>query len=138
MIQRTFWLILLALTTIGTVCRAQATLDEARLAVPQQFDRNQWRGLAISLAAQAAGSGFDAWTSWQRPERNGLLADGGRFTADSAVRKAGLLAGVAVVEVLVVKKWGNRRPWIARACRIGNFTTAGMLFSAGVRNLSTR
>jgi hypothetical protein len=138
MIQRAFLLILLVFAAFGTVCRAQVTLGEIRPVLPQQVDRSPWRGLAVSLAAQAAGTGFDAWTSWDRPERNTLLADGGRFTAASAIRKAGLLAGVAVVEVLVVKKWGNRHPWIAHACRIGNFTTAGVLFSAGVRNLGTR
>jgi hypothetical protein len=138
MIHRGFWLMLLVLAVRGTVCQAQVTLGDIRPLAPQQLDRNQWRGLAVSLAAQAAGSGFDAWTSWQRPERNRLLADGGRFTAQSATTKAGLLAGVAVVEVLVVKKWGKNHPWLARACQIGNFTTAGMLFSAGVRNLGTR
>jgi hypothetical protein len=138
MIQRTSLLILLVLAAFGTVCQAQVTLGEIQPVLPQQVDHSPWRGLAVSLAAEAAGTGFDAWTSWNRPERNTLLADGGRFTAASAMRKAGLLAGVAVVEVLVVKKWGNRHPWIARACRIGNFATAGVLVSAGVRNLGTR
>jgi hypothetical protein len=71
-------------------------------------------------------------------ERNGFLASGGRFTAESAYRKAGLFAGVTVIEAVVVKKWGRKHPWIARACRIGNFSSAGLLFSAGVRNLGAR
>jgi hypothetical protein len=102
------------------------------------MERSQWRGLAVSLAGQAAGTGFDAWTSWQRPERNGLLADGGRFTASSAYTKAGLFAGVSAVEVLVVKKWGQKHPWIARACRIANFTAAGMLTAGAIHNLRNR
>ncbi len=135
--QKTLGLILLV-TVCGTVSRAQVTLGEIQPVVRLQVERSQWRGLAVSLAAEAAGSGFDAWTSWQRPERNALLATGGRFTADSAIRKAGLLGGVAVVEILVVRKWGDRHPWIVRACRIGNFTTAGVLFSAGLRNFGSR
>ena len=138
MIRRAFELILLMLAAFGGVCRAQAPSGEIRPLAPQATQQAPWRGLAVSLAAQAAATGFDAWTSWQRPERNALLADGGRFTAESAARKAGLLAGVAVIEVLVVKKWGNRHPWLARACRIGNFTSAGMLVSAGARNLGAR
>ncbi len=131
-------LIVLVLTACAAVSRAQVALGEIHPITPPQVERSQWRGLAVSLAAQAAGSGFDAWTSWQRPERNALLAAGGRFTADSAVRKAGLLAGVATAEILVAKKWGSRHPWIVRACRIGNFATAGVLFSAGLRNLGSR
>jgi hypothetical protein len=118
--------LLAALT--GSVARAQ------ELRVPQ----TNWRTLGLSIAAQGAASGFDAWTSWQRVERNGVLASGGRFTAQSAYRKAGMFAGVAVVQVLVVKKWGGKHPWVARACQIGNFSAAGMLFSAGARNLGSR
>ncbi len=138
MIQRAFGLILLVLAASGVVCRAQVSLGEIRQLAPQPDQQAWWRGLGASLAVQAAATGFDAWTSWQRPERNALLANGGRFTAQSAAKKAGLLAGVAVIEVLVVKKWGNKHPWLARACRIGNVTSAGMLFTAGVRNLGTR
>ena len=119
-------LLLAALT--GSVARAQ------ELRVP----RTNWRSLGLSIAAQGAASGFDAWTSWQRVERNSLLASGGRFTAQSAYRKAELFGGVTAVELLVVKKWGGGHPWIARACRIGNLSAAGMLFSAGVRNLHSR
>jgi hypothetical protein len=97
-----------------------------------------WRGLALSIAVQGAASGFDAWSSWNRPERNRILADNGRFTSVSAARKAGLLAGVSVIEVLVVKKWGRKHPWIAKACQIGNFTSAGMMISAGARNIGLR
>ncbi len=116
------------LLTGAAACRAQE--------VPSQ--KPQWRGLAVSMAAHAAATGFDAWTSWQRPEHNGFLADGGRFTAQSAYRKAEIVGAVSLVEFLVVKKWGKKHPWIERACRIGNLTSAGMLTAAGVRNLGTR
>ena len=92
------------------------------------------------MAVHGAGSGFDAWTSWQRVERNSFLASGtsGRFTAGSAYKKAGWFAGVTLVQTLVVKKWGRKHPWIARACRIANLTSGGMMFGAGVHNLSNR
>ena len=112
----------------GTPCRAQ----EFAVETPR------WRDLGLSIAAHGAASGFDAWTSWQRIERNGLLSDGGRFTAASAYRKAGMFAGVAVVELIIVKKWGRKHPWIERACRVANFTSAGMFTAAGARNLGTR
>lgn len=97
-----------------------------------------WKGLAWTMAAHGAASGFDAWTSWQRVERNRMLSDGGRFTAESAARKAGWFAGVTLVQVVVVKKWGKRHPWIERAFRVGNLGAAGSLFSAGMHNLATR
>jgi hypothetical protein len=136
--QTVLGLIFLGLTAFASVAWGQARLGEVHSILPQQTQETQWRSLAISIAAMGAASGFDAWTSWQRPERNGFLADGGRFTGESVARKAGLLAGVSVVEVLVVKKWGKKHPWIARACQIGNFTSAGMMFSAGMRNMGMR
>jgi hypothetical protein len=73
-------------------------------------------------------------------ERNSFLASGtgGRFTAGSAYKKAGWFAGVTLVEVLVVKKWGRQHPWIARACQIGNLSAGGMLVGAGIHNLGSR
>ncbi len=124
--------------SLGSAALAQAPLGQLRSDPWQPVEGPQWRNLAVSIAAHGAATGFDAWTSWQRPERNGLLADGGRFTASSAYKKAGLFAGAAAVEVLVVKKWGKKRPWIERAFRIANFTSAGMLASAAVHNLGNR
>lgn len=112
----------------AAACRAQ----EVGIQTPR------WRALAISMVAHGAATGFDSWTSWQRPERNGLLADNGRFTARSVSVKSGIVGGVSLIEILVVKKWGAKHPWIARACQIGNFTSAGMLTSAGVSNLHRR
>lgn len=126
-------LILFAVLTAASfpaVARAQE-------ATPQQ---TPWKGLALSIAVHGAGSGFDAWTSWQRVERNRFLASGagGKFTAESAYKKAGWFAGVTLVQVLVVKKWGKKHPWIARAVRIGNLSSGGMMFGAGIHNLSNR
>jgi hypothetical protein len=98
----------------------------------------RWRDLAVSMAAHGAATGFDSWTSWQRPERNGLLAANGRFTARSVSIKSGIVGGVSLIEILVVKKWGRKHPWIQRAFQIGNFTSAGMLTSAGLSNLRRR
>jgi hypothetical protein len=95
-----------------------------------------WRGLVATMAVHGAASGFDAWTSWQRVERNRMLSDGGRFTAESAARKAGWFAGVTVAEVIIVKKWGKRYPWVERAFRVANLSLAGSMFSAGVHNLA--
>ena len=124
--------------SLGSAALAQAPLGQLRSDPWQSVEAPQWRNLAVSIAAHGAATGFDAWTSWQRPERNGLLADGGRFTASSAYKKAGLFAGAAAVEILVVKKWGKKHPWIERAFRIANFTSAGMLASAGMHNLGNR
>jgi len=126
--NKLFGATLLFAALAGSAARAQ------ELRVPQ----TDWRTLGLSIAAHGAATGFDAWTSWQRVERNGFLASGGRFTAQSAYRKAGMFAGVEVIQILVVKKWGQKYPWIARACSIGNFSSAGMLFGAGVSNLGSR
>jgi hypothetical protein len=122
--------VLLAVASFPAVSRAQELASQ----------QTPWKGLALSIAVHGAGSGFDAWTSWQRVERNSFLASGssGRFTAASAYKKAGWFAGVSVVEVLVAKKWGRKHPWIARACQIGNLAAGGMMFSAGIHNLSNR
>lgn len=131
-------LILIGLTAFSGLGWAEERLGQVSSILPRDTQTTEWRGLAISIAAHGAASAFDAYTSWNRPELNRILADGGRFTGQSAMRKAGLLAGVSVIEILVVKKWGRKHPWIVRACQIGNFTSAGMMVSAGVRNLSTR
>jgi hypothetical protein len=130
MAKKLILVVLLAVASIPAVSRAQDLASE----------QTPWKGLALSMAVHGAGSGFDAWTSWQRVERNSFLASGtsGRFTAGSAYKKAGWFAGVTVVEALVVKKWGRKHPWIARACKIGNLTTGGMMFAAGVHNLRNR
>jgi hypothetical protein len=125
--KKLLWMAVVLVSAGVTAAQAQVQLGETQ--------QTPWRGLAISMAAHGAASGFDAWTSWNRPERNVLLADGGRFAAGSAYTKAGIFAGASLVEVLVVKKWGKTHPWVARACQIANFTSAGMLVSAGVSNL---
>ncbi len=123
----------LALALAGAAaCHGQTLRSQA---APSETN---WKKLSLSLAAYGAASGFDAWTSWQRPERNGFLSSGGRFTAESAYKKAGVFGAVAIAEVLVVKLWGRKHPWLERACRIGNLTSAGVLAGAGARNLSYR
>jgi hypothetical protein len=136
-LRKVVWLWIVA-ASLGSAALAQTPLGELRSDPWQPAEKVGWRNFAVSIAAHGAATGFDAWTSWQRPERNGWLADGGRFTASSAYKKAGLFTGLTAVEILVVKKWGKRHPWIERACRIANFTSAGMLVSGGVHNLGNR
>lgn len=132
-------LLVLAAAASASVMQAQVSLGRLQPVLPSaSAEMTDWRGLAVSIAAHGAASGFDAWTSWQRPERNGFLATNGRFGASSVYKKAGVIAGVSAVEVLVVRKWGKTHPWLERACRIANFTSAGMLMSAGVHNLRDR
>jgi len=136
-LRQVVWLWIVA-AWLGSAALAQAPLGQLRSDAWQPVEKLEWRNLAVSIAAHGAATGFDSWTSWQRPERNGLLADGGRFTASSAYKKAGLFAGVTALEILVVKKWGKKHPWIERACRIANFTSAGILAGGGVHNLGNR
>lgn len=119
---------------IGLLMAASAAWGQVAAAEPE----TPWRGLAATMALHGAATGFDAWTSWQRVERNRMLADGGRFTAESAARKAGWFAGVTAAQVLIVKKWGKKHPWVERAFRVANVSLAGSMFSAGVHNLATR
>jgi hypothetical protein len=115
----------LVLSSMTAVLRAQEVLTE----------QSPWKNLAVSIAFHGAGTGFDSYSSWQKIERNKLLAgSGGRFTGQSAGRKAGIFAGISSVEILLARKWGRRHPWIVKACAIGNFGTAGMMFAAGMHN----
>lgn len=125
---------LIAWAVLAGLCVTSSPLGAQQWEAPER----PWRSLAASMAAHGAASGFDAWTSWQRVERNRALADGGRFTAESAARKAGWFAGVTIVQAIIVKKWGKKHPWIAKACQVGNLGAAGMMFSAGMHNLATR
>jgi hypothetical protein len=111
-----------------------ATLPAQGLRAPEA----QRLRFTASIVAHAAGTGFDAWTSWQHVERNGFLSDNGRFTARSAGKKAGVFAFITLVQVAVVKKWGKRHRWLEKAFTIANFTSAGMYTGAGVRNLKVR
>ena len=129
------WIVAATLTPLAL---AQTPLGQLRQTPLQPVETVGWKSLAVSIAAHGAASGFDAYTSWQRPERNGFLADGGRFTASSAYKKAGLFAGVSVMELLVVKKWGKKHPWVACVFRVANFGTTGILTAGAVHNLQNR
>ncbi len=129
----------LAAALTATASLAQVQPGQISPVLPRAaVTSTDWKGLAVSMAAQAAASGFDSWTSWNKLERNGFLSDNGRFGASSAYKKAGVLAGVSLVELVVVKKWGKRHPWLERAFKVANFTSAGMMVSAGVHNLRNR
>ena len=116
---------LVLLLFLGLPCRAQEFAQPV----------TDWRLFAVSVAAHGAGTGFDAWTSWQHLETNGLMSKNGRFTAASAGKKAGAFAAITVVQVVVLRKWGARHPWLEKAFTMANFSAGGMLASAGIRNL---
>jgi hypothetical protein len=122
--KQLLWIVVLLIPALRTNCWAQVQLGQIRQLDTYSTERTQWRTFAVSIAAHAAATSFDAWTSWQR--------------ATSAYTKAGIFGGVSVLELVVVKKWGHRHPWLMRACQVANFTTSGMLVSAGVSNLKRR
>jgi hypothetical protein len=136
--KQLLWIVVLLIPAMRTNCWAQVQLGQIRQLDTYSTEQPHWGTFAVSIAAHAAATSFDAWTSWQRPERNALLADGGRFGMGSVYTKAGIFGGVSVLELVVVKKWGHRHPWLMRACQVANFTTSGMLVSAGVSNLKRR
>jgi hypothetical protein len=115
-------------------------LLSATVAQSQQIPSSEvkWPQFTISILAHGAANGFDAWTSWQHVERNGFLADNGRFTARSACKKASTFAAITLVQVAVLKKWGKQHPWLEKAFTIANFSSAGMYAGAGMRNLQVR
>lgn len=85
-----------------------------------------------SVAAVAAGSATDAWSSLGRPEANRILASGpgGHFTARAIGIKAAVAGGSVAAQWLILRK----RPETARAAAITNFGMAGLFTGAAVRN----
>lgn len=94
-------------------------------------DRSWW----LSVAALGASSALDGATSWSRPEVNPVLAGpDGRFGARGLVIKAGITAGVVLVEWSIVRS----RPGSKRAFIITNLAAAGAYAYAGARNVAYR
>ena len=118
--------------------QARLTVEQKKQEAEQARQVAQGQADAAVIAAQGAATGFDAWTSWQKAEMNPFLADNGRFTGKSAGKKAGLFAGGALLQVVVVKKWGKRHPWLEKTFSIANFTSAGAFTAAGAHNLTIR
>lgn len=86
-----------------------------------------------SVAALAAGSATDAWSSMGRPEANALLrGPGGQFSARAVGIKAAVAGGSVAAQWLVLRK----RPEAARAAAVTNFGMAGLFTGVAVRNRS--
>lgn len=86
-----------------------------------------------SVAALAAGSATDAWSSYGRFEGNALLRDSrGRFSGRAIGLKAAFAGGGVAVQWLVF----HRRPERARAAAFTNFLMAGVFTGVAIRNRS--
>lgn len=84
-----------------------------------------------SVAALAAGSAADAWSSYGRPEANPLLRNSsGRFSVQAIGIKAAVAGGVVAAQWLMLRK----RPESARAAAITNFGMAGVFTGVALRN----
>src|SRR5262245_12924423 len=87
-----------------------------------------WR---ISVAALAAGSAADAWSSYGRPEANPLLrTPGGHFSAQSVGIKAVIAGSTVAAQWLMLRK----RPEASKAAAITNFGMAAVFTGVAVRN----
>ena len=91
-----------------------------------------WR---ISVAALAAGSAADAWSSWGRAEANPLLqGPGGRFSTKALGFKAAVAGGSVAAQWLILRK----RPETARAAALTNFGMTAAFAGVAARNHSIR
>lgn len=87
-----------------------------------------WR---FSVAALAASSAADAWSSYGRTEANPLLrSPGGTFSARALGIKAAIAGGGVAAQWLVMRK----RPESANAAAITNFGMAGLFTGVAARN----
>ena len=87
-----------------------------------------WR---ISVAALAAGSSMDGWSSYGRPEGNALLqGPGGRFSARAIGFKAAIAGGAVAAQWMLLRK----RPETAKMAAITNFGMAAVFAGVAVRN----
>lgn len=91
------------------------------------------RALFVSIAAMSAASAADAYTSWQRPEANGILAHNGKFGGKGVSIKAGTLIGIVLMEYKIRHNERMRRPFV-----MGNFANAGVSTFAAIRNVRLR
>jgi hypothetical protein len=87
-----------------------------------------WR---LSVAALAATTAADAWSSYGRVEANPLLRDSrGRFSAQAIGIKAAVAGSVVATQWLMLRK----RPEAARMAAITNFGMAGVFTGVAARN----
>ncbi len=87
-----------------------------------------WR---ISVAALAAGSTADAWSSYGRTEANPLLqGPGGQFSARGIGLKAAIAGGAVATQWFLQRK----HPDSAKAFAVTNFGMAAVFSGIAVRN----
>lgn len=87
-----------------------------------------------SIAAMAAGTAADAYSSWHKRESNSLLASSnGTFGEKGVAIKAGIAAGVLTPQILFRK----HRDWHL-AFAVSNFAEAGIFAGATVHNLNVK
>jgi hypothetical protein len=87
-----------------------------------------WR---LSVAALAAGSATDAWSSFGRYEGNAVLRDSQQqFSGRAIGLKVAIAGGGVAAQWLVLRK----RPAVARAAAFTNFSMAGLFTGVAVRN----
>jgi hypothetical protein len=93
------------------------------------------RGLWIaSIAAMAASTAADAYSSWHKQESNGILASSnGTFGVKGVAIKAGIASSVLVPQIV----FRHRRDWHL-AFAASNFVEAGVFAGATAHNLSVK
>lgn len=104
---------------------AQEVSDKARAGNGRLY---KW-----SLAASAAANTLDILSSYGKHELNPILAGADqRFNTASAVRKAGIVGGLDLLQLYMVR----RNPRAMRAATIMNFVLAGVLSGIAAHNYS--
>ena len=102
-----------------------ATLVQA---APRTHTKVWW---VASVAGLVAANVLDAHSSWGRVEVNPMLRSrDGRFGGRAIAFKAGVTAGVVLIEALSMR----RRPDLTSGCALVNFGAAGALGAAAAHN----
>ncbi len=87
------------------------------------------RQYRLSVAAFAAASVADTWSSWGGRELNPVLGTG-RFTTKQASIKGAITAGMIAAEIGLVR----RHPSLRRTFTVTNWIAAGLLAGVAARN----
>lgn len=100
-------------------------------AVKDDRDKTANRVWVASAFAMAAGSGFDAASSWGKREGNGLLASSnGDFGAKGLAIKAGVTAALIVPQF-----WLHKHRDYRTKLTVINFVNAGIFTGVAIHNL---
>ena len=113
---------------LWAVCACAETRNLMEHPRPGARPSKLWR---FSVAALAAGSAADAWSSYGRTEVNPLLrSPSGTFSARALGIKAAIAGGGVAAQWIVLRK----RPESARVAAITNFGMAGLFTGVAARN----